>query len=68
MRVRLLKKTTTANGTYVMGRILTLTQSYAQRLIDEGRATEYTGPYPPPEGRNGKMITNLFKPKDNGNN
>jgi hypothetical protein len=46
-----------------MGTVLQCTKSYAQKLISEGHE-EYIGEYPPKK----KMKTELFKPKNNGNN
>lgn len=64
MRIRLLRKDSTAHGTYPVGTILQLSKSYAQKKISEGKAEEYTGEYPPKK----KMRTELFKPKNNGSN
>lgn len=59
MRVRLLKRDSTPNGSYPMGTILQLTNSYAAKKILEGKAEKYTGEYPPRK----KMKTDFFKPK-----
>jgi hypothetical protein len=63
MRVRLRRGHQGKHGFYPMGTVLQCTKSYAQKLISEGHE-EYTGEYPPKK----KMKTELFKPKNNGNN
>jgi hypothetical protein len=64
MRIRLLRKTSTTHGTYPMGTILNLTNSYCEKLIEQGKAERYMGEYPPKK----KMKTQLFNPKNNVNN
>ncbi len=64
MRVRLLKRDSTKHGDYPMGTILQLSNWYALKKILEGTAEKYNGEYPPKK----KMRTQLFKPKENGNN
>lgn len=64
MRVRLLKRDSTPNGTYPMGTILQLSKTYAEKKIREGKAEKYTGEYPPKK----KMKTDFFNPKKHGNN
>lgn len=64
MRIRVLKSVVTPHTKYVMGNIVNATNSFAGRLISEGKAEIYTGEYPPIK----KMKTELFKPKENGNN
>lgn len=63
MRVRLHKSLTTTFRKYPIGTILNLAKSSAERLISEGGAEQYSGPYPPDKKK--KMRTNLFRPKGN---
>lgn len=64
MRIRALRSFETPHRKYVMGNIVNATNSFAERLISEGKAEKYTGDYPPIK----KMKTEFFKPKENGNN
>ena len=66
MRVRLLKSQRTPHAKYGVGTILNWSKGQAEKLILEGEAEKYTGPYPP----KGKMRMNLrdLKIKNNGNN
>lgn len=63
MRIRLLKKWENHGKVYPRGQIITITPALAERKIKAKEAEQYNGPYPPPKGREGKMKTNLFKPK-----
>lgn len=58
MRVRLLKGHKGIKQ-WVIGNILNVTNSYAEKLISEGIAEKYSGEYPPKQ----KMKTEIFKPK-----
>lgn len=61
MRVRLLKSWVGLTGRkYPIGQILIVTNGLAKKLINEKRATKYTGEYPP---RKLKIRTDFFKPK-----
>ena len=55
MRIRLLRREITDQADYGIGTILNYSKGPAERMISEGRAEKYTGPYPPKE----KMKMNL---------
>lgn len=55
MRVRLLKSHTTPHARYAVGTILNYSKGVAEKMIIEGDAEKYTGPYPPKK----KMRMNL---------
>lgn len=57
MRIQLLKGWTWKWRKYPIGKIVTVMNSLANKLIDEKIGREYTGEYPPKT----KMKTNFFK-------
>jgi hypothetical protein len=60
MRLRLLRKWENHGDVYPRGTIISISTGMAKRMIEEKRAEEYKGEYPPKR----KMKTNLFKPKE----
>jgi hypothetical protein len=55
MRVRLLRSHRTPHAMYAVGTILNYSKGVAEKMIIDGNAEKYTGPYPP----KGKMKMNL---------
>lgn len=47
MRIILLKSLITPHAKYYVGTVLNYSDGPAKRLIKEGKALKYTGPYPP---------------------
>lgn len=66
MRIRLHRSLTTQHAKYAIGTVINVSKGYAERLISDGKAEKYTGPYPPVEKL--KIKADFFKQKQNGNN
>lgn len=66
MRIRLHRSLKTPHATYAIGTVINMTQGPAEKLILEGKAEKYSGPYPPTEKM--KIKADFFKQKNNGNN
>jgi hypothetical protein len=65
MRVRLHRSLITQLAKYAVGTVLNISKGYAERLISEGKAEKYKGPYPPTEKL--KIKADFFKLQKNGN-
>jgi len=66
IRIRLLKQYKHIHKAkpWPIGQILQLSPYLASELIGDGIGELYTGEYPPKPGRENKMKTDFFKPKN----